>query len=172
MRCHAQQKPGVSHVLSKDPRVGCLGASVPRTSVPRRRMVEPEWSHEQPGIVVWRAPTAREFMEALRRSSEHWWEGSGMPWVFRGHAVEAWPLLPSAWRQGNGIIAGSRAEAARRFDRLRPQQSLHWHLPPNFITGVATFGGNDQALQRQLTIDATAELLPVFDWLRGELGTH
>ena len=87
-----------------------------------------------------------------------------MPWVFRGHGEKSWPLLPSAWRKTNNVIAACRVEATRRFDAISPTQTLYWWLPPNFLTGSVTFGPNDAPLQRQLAIEATAELLPIWDF--------
>jgi len=127
-------------------------------------MAESVWVEEAPGISVWRAESAVEFLEALRRSKDHWWEGTHMPWAFRGHADESWQLLPSAWRDRNPVIAAGRKEAARRFDRVNPQQSLHWRFG-DFITRPAHFGNDEAQLRRRLTIEATAELLPVFDFL-------
>ena len=127
-------------------------------------MAIPIWAEQQPGIDVWTAETAADFIAALRRSNDHWWEGSRMPWAFRGHADESWPLLPSAWRKGNRVIEASRKDAASRYDRVKPQQKLHWRFG-NFVTGETTFGENDVALARQLSIEATAELLPVHDFL-------
>lgn len=47
---------------------------------------------------------------------------------------------------------------------MQPVQNLYWWLPPNFVTGSVIFGLNDSTLQRQLAIDATAELLPIWDF--------
>ncbi len=127
-------------------------------------MAEPNWTEEAAGISVWRAQNADEFLDVLRRSKEHWWEDGQMPWVFRGHADEKWPLLPSAWRTGNPIISAARAEAARRFERVKPVQRLHWAYG-NHVTGQTQFGANDAELQKRLTVEATGELLPVFDFL-------
>ena len=106
-------------------------------------MVDLKWDEEGRGIAVWRADSAHEFIETLRRSQPHWCENSNVPWIFRGHADEGWPLLPAAWRNGNPIIAASKKEAALRFDRVKPQQSLHWALLPNFVTGATKFGQED-----------------------------
>jgi hypothetical protein len=129
-------------------------------------VAEPVWLEELPGISVWRTESAEDFLDALRRSKLHWWEGTQMPWAFRGHANEGWPLLPSAWRDGNLIIAAARQGANRKFERVHPRQSLHWRFDSlNFITGPAQFGDDQAQLQRQLTIEATAEVLPVFDFI-------
>jgi hypothetical protein len=96
-----------------------------------------------------------------------------MPWVFRGHAELEWQLLPSAWRSDNPLMIAARREAERRFDAIQPQQRLIWSWPPtNFQSGAATFGANDPALQKSLTIDTTAELLLAWDFAlgRNELG--
>lgn len=127
-------------------------------------MAGPNWTEEAPGISVWRAQSAHEFLTALRRSNNQWWEGDQIPWVFRGHRDESWPLLPSAWRPGNQIIANAQMEAAQRFERSHTAQRLHWSSG-NHITGQAHFGGNDAELQKRLTIESTAELLPVYDFL-------
>ncbi|NOS73125.1 MAG: FRG domain-containing protein [Methyloglobulus sp.] len=45
---------------------------------------------------------AESFLEYLRPSKSHWWEGGvgkeSCPWVFRGHASSKWKLIPSAFR--------------------------------------------------------------------------
>ncbi|OKO68937.1 hypothetical protein [Bradyrhizobium sp. AS23.2] len=68
-------------------------------------MAQIEWTLETPGIEIAQANSAGEFMDALRRSNSQWWSDGQMPWVFRGHRDKAWPLLPSAWRPTNGVIA-------------------------------------------------------------------
>src|SRR6185369_2389449 len=50
------------------------------------------------------------------------------------------------------------------FDRVNPSQTLNWFYPPNYHTGAATFSAQDDALKRRLGIQATAELLPMFDF--------
>ena len=88
-----------------------------------------------------------------------------MPWVFRGHRDRDWPLLPSAWRKANNVFSACRAEATRRFDAVLPTQTLNWWLPPNFVTGPADFEVNDaSSLARELAINATAELLAIWDF--------
>ena len=78
-----------------------------------------------------------------------------MPWAFRGHADESWPLLPSAWRLGNPIIEAGKREAADRFARSKPEPQLRWIFHPNnFNTGELRFGDNDAALARQLVQDS------------------
>jgi hypothetical protein len=62
------------------------------------------------------------------------------------------------------VIAACRVEATRRFDAVLPVQTLIWWLHPNFTTGPVTFGPEDASLQRQLAIDASAELLPIWDF--------
>jgi FRG domain len=127
-------------------------------------MVEPNWIEQAPGISSWRTQSAHEFLVALRRSNHYWWEGDQIPWVFRGHKDECWELLPSAWRAGDQIIANARSEAARRFEKVKPEQRLHWAFG-NHVTGQASFGKNDADLARRLSIESTAELLPVYDFL-------
>lgn len=127
-------------------------------------MTEPTWTELQPGICTWRSQDAREFLAALRRSNNYWWEDAQIPWVFRGHRDESWALLPSAWRESDEIIANARAEATRRFERVNPVQRLHWDFGGH-VTGQTRFGDNDADLQKRLTIASTAELLPVYDFL-------
>jgi hypothetical protein len=127
-------------------------------------MAEPNWSTLAPGISVWQAQNALEFLTALRRSNNYWWEDDRIPWVFRGHKDESWPLLPSAWRPGNQIIANAQAEATRRFEKRNPLQKINWAFG-NHYTGQTRFGKNDADLQKRLTIESTAELLPVYDFL-------
>jgi hypothetical protein len=116
------------------------------------------------GIEAATAASAHEFVDALRPSNPHWWEGGSCPWVFRGHAHEDWQLLPSAWRPNNPILRNSIAEATRRFDGLKPTQFLVWVWPHNLRSQPATFGANDAQLARELTIRATAEYLPIIDF--------
>jgi FRG domain len=127
-------------------------------------MAQIVWMPETAGIEVAEANSAGDFIDALRRSNSHWWTGGHMPWVFRGHRNKSWPLLPSAWRKTNNVIAACRVEATRRFDAISPAQTLRWWLPPNFVTDPVVFGTQDAALQRQLAIEATAELLPLWDF--------
>jgi hypothetical protein len=122
------------------------------------------WERTSGGIEVAIAATAHEFVNALRPSNPHWWEGVSCPWVFRGHAREEWQLLPSAWRPDNIIMQNSIIEATRRFDAVRPVQSLNWFWHPNFWSGPAVFGATDAELTRRLTILTTAEYLPVWEF--------
>lgn len=87
------------------------------------------------------------------------------PWVFRGHARQEWPLLPSAWRQDNPIMQACMAEATRRFDLTLPAQSLNWFWHPNYWSGPVSFHDDDEALARALTIRATAEYIPIFEFV-------
>lgn len=127
-------------------------------------MTEPKWTDKAPGISVWHSVSANEFLAALRRSNDYWWDREESPWVFRGHKDKDWPLIPSAWRPGNPIMSNAQAEAARRLERINPEQRLHWSFG-NHITGQTHFGENDAELQKRLTIEATAELLPVYEFL-------
>ena len=122
------------------------------------------WEQTAEGIEVAIAATAAEFVDALRPSNPHWWDGAFCPWVFRGHAREDWQLLPSAWRPNNAIMRNSTVEASRRFDAVQPMQSLKWFWHPNFWSGPAVFGADDDTLVRQLTIATTAEYLPIWDF--------
>jgi hypothetical protein len=123
-----------------------------------------DWKQTSGGIEVATAATAAQFVDALRPSNPHWWDGASCPWVFRGHAREEWLLLPSAWRPNNAIMNNSSIEASRRFDAGLPKQSLNWFWQPNFWSGPAIFGTEDDKLARQLTIQTTAEYLPVWDF--------
>lgn len=116
------------------------------------------------GVETATANSAAEFIEALRPSNPHWWEDDRCPWVFRGHAREEWSLLPSAWRPGNPVMRNSIAEATRRFDQTSPAQQLNWFWHPNYWSSSVTFGPDDTKLSRQLTIEATAEYLPLWDF--------
>ena len=55
-------------------------------------------------------------------------------------------------------------EATRRFDAVQPVQTLNWFWQPNFWSGPAAFGPRDTELSRRLTIQTTAEYLPVWDF--------
>lgn len=116
------------------------------------------------GIESATANSAAELIEALRPSNQHWWEDDQCPWVFRGHAREEWSLLPSAWRPGNPIITNCITEASRRFDAVSPNQTLNWFWHPNYWSAAAVFGKNDAELSRRLTIETTAEYLPIWDF--------
>src|SRR5262245_56071882 len=124
------------------------------------------WIETARGIHEHRAASADEFIAILRRSNEIWWSDGRMPWAFRGHAHDTWSLVPSAWRASNPLMSASRREASRRFDVVAPVQRLCWVFPPaNHYTGDATFGPRDGELGRALAVDATAELLPIFDFV-------
>ena len=122
------------------------------------------WKRSAPGIEIGSAKSANDFIAALRRSNQDWWEGGRMPWAFRGHADDKWKLLPSAWRPNDPILAAFRKEAGRRFDATNPDQKLNWWWSPNFWSGPAQFGADDARLRKSLAIEATAELLAVWDF--------
>jgi hypothetical protein len=122
------------------------------------------WNNSIDGIEVATATTALEFVEALRPSNPHWWESGFCPWVFRGHADDEWKLLPSAWRSTDGIMRKCLIESARRFDTVQPVQTLNWLWHPNFRSGPTNFGPDDTELSRKLTIQTTAEYLPLWDF--------
>lgn len=122
------------------------------------------WEQCSDGIHVATAVSAAEFVDALRPSHSQWWEGGACPWVFRGHAKEEWQLLPSAWRPNNVIIENCIAEASRRFDEVRPAQSLNWFWHPNIWSGPAVFGTHDDELARRLTIATTAEYILIWEF--------
>ena len=122
------------------------------------------WELSTEGIEVATAETAAQFVDALRPSNPDWWDGACCPWIFRGHAREEWRLLPSAWRPDNSIMQNCVMEATRRFDEAKPIQLLNWFYPPNWVSSPVTFGLEDTSLARQLTIEATAEYLPIWDF--------
>jgi hypothetical protein len=122
------------------------------------------WEKSAGGTEAALANSAAEFVEALRPSNNHWWENGSCPWVFRGHAHEEWSLRPSAWRTDNTIISNCIVEASRRFDAVTPTQTLNWFWHPNYWSGSAVFGDTDSELARQLTIETTAEYLPIWDF--------
>lgn len=128
-------------------------------------MATVDWIPGKKGIEVAIATTAIEFVDALRPSHPHWWEGGYCPWVFRGHTREDWRLLPSAWRPGNLIMQNSAEEAARRFDETQPHHSLNWFWHPNYWSAPAQFPPNEDELARRLTIQTTAEYLPLWDFV-------
>jgi hypothetical protein len=86
------------------------GARMRRAIVVERRLDElgqelaADWAQTAGGIEVATAATALEFVDALRPSNPHWWDGASCPWVFRGDAYEEWQLLPSAWRSTDIIM--------------------------------------------------------------------
>lgn len=131
------------------------------------------WERIAPGIERGRAETARQFFDALRPSSDLWWEedAADCPWVFRGHGDALWDLRPSAWRPGNKVIANARIEAARRFDQKPPTQELRW-IWGNHLSAELSLG--PLHLRRLLTIEVTAEWLPVWQFLArcDALGMH
>ena len=49
-----------------------------------------------------------------------------MPWAFRGHADEGWPLLPSAWRPNNpvNLTPHQRQEALARLEAGETQADV------------------------------------------------
>jgi hypothetical protein len=156
------------------------GARMRRAIVVERRLDElgqelaADWAQTAGGIEVATAATALEFVDALRPSNPHWWDGASCPWVFRGDAYEEWQLLPSAWRSTDIIMKNSIIEATRRFGAVAPVQSLNWFWHPNFWSGPAAFGPDDTELGRRLTIQTTAEYLPLWDFTSrcDELGMH
>lgn len=122
-----------------------------------------EWGEPEHGIECAAANSAEEFIGALRRSNAHWWDNDACPWVFRGHVQANWALLPSAWRPDNTIIRSCTTEAQRRFEAAAPNQELKW-MWGDYISGAATFGDNDADLSKRLTIAATAEYLPLWEF--------
>lgn len=74
-------------------------------------------------------------------------------------------MLPSAWRPNNVTMANCIVEATSRFDEVQPVQKLNWVWPPtNYWSESVTFGPDDAKLARQLTIETTAEYLPIWDF--------
>ncbi len=133
-----------------------------------------EWTRQQPGIDIACAGSAEDFVQAIRSSNSHWWEGERQPWVFRGHADESWTLTPSAWRSGNKVMEACRLEATRRFDKVSPEQKLLWQWPSsNFVSQEHIFDSTEdqtpsvathRTRESHLAIDATAELLVAWDF--------
>ena len=130
-----------------------------------------EWVQAAVGIETVQIGEAAEFAELLRRSNSVWWEGDVSPWIFRGHSVSGWTLLPSAWRPNNPIINACRSEVTRRMASANPTHELRWAWG-NHYSWETTFTEQDAVLKRQLAIAASAELFPVFEFCLGcaELG--
>ncbi len=124
-----------------------------------------QWKPEVGGIEVATATTAAEFVDALRPSNPHWWIAESPSWIFRGHSHESLRLLPSAWRPDNRLMEICRTEAQRRFDKVRPKQSLKWVWHPLSVSKEVKFGDNDEALARELTIRTTAEYVPLWEFV-------
>lgn len=93
-----------------------------------------------------------------------WWQGSTMPWIFRGHGVSNWPLLPSAWRPSQQLIAKCRDEVRSRFEKAKPKLELKW-LWGNHMSWETSFNLDDDHLKQELAIEANAEIFPVLDFL-------
>lgn len=89
-----------------------------------------------------------------------------MPWAFRGHADDRWGLVPTAWRPVNETIQAARANATQRITGFTGQHTLNWIYPPmNLTSGSVVFDPTtDQRLANQLVIEATAELLLLYDF--------
>lgn len=124
------------------------------------------WATAGPGIEIYHSPSAADFVALLRASNPEWSEGTATPWAFRGHADDRWGLIPSAWRPANQTILAARADATKRIARFARQHTLNWVYPPNnLISGPVVFDSTtEQELARQLVIEATAELLLLYDF--------
>jgi len=124
------------------------------------------WTTAGPGIETYHAPSAADFIALLRASNPEWSEGTAMPWAFRGHAYDRWVLLPTAWRAANQTIQAARANATERVTRFTGQHTLNWVYPPtNLISGSVVFDPTtEQQLAGRLVIEATAELLLLYDF--------
>lgn len=123
-----------------------------------------KWNPIGSGILATKVRSPREFVESLRPSNAQWWEEGLKPWVFRGHGAATWKLLPSAWRPNASVFLAARLEAEKRFGSWRASggvQHLRWQWLPYHYSEAITFGHRDKELAERLTIDATAELLPV-----------
>jgi hypothetical protein len=124
------------------------------------------WTAAGPGIETYQSPSAMDFVALLRASNPEWSEGTAMPWAFRGHADDSWALIPAAWRADNQTIQAARANATERLARFTRQHTLNWIYPPNnLISGSVIFDPTtEQQLARQLVIEASAELLLLYDF--------
>ena len=124
------------------------------------------WATAGPGIEIYHSPSAADFVALLRASNPEWSEGAATPWAFRGHADDSWGLIPSAWRPANQTILAARADATKRIARFAGQHTLNWvYSPSNRISGSVVFDSTtEQQLARQLVIEATAELLLLYDF--------
>lgn len=122
-----------------------------------------EWGATEHGIQTAVAKNAEEFLQALRRSSPHWWDGMLCPWIFRGHARSDWSLLPTAWRPNNQIVENCVAESERRHEAATPEHTSQW-MGGNFVTGVADIGPDGAELLKSLSIAITSEYLPLWDF--------
>ena len=87
-----------------------------------------------------------------------------MPWAFRGHADDTWGLLPSAWRPANQTIEAARADATERISRFTGQHTLNWIYPNQASVPIVFDPTTEQQLARRLVIEATAELLLLYDF--------
>jgi hypothetical protein len=134
--------------------------------------VKLDWTPVGPGIEAYSAASAADFLALLSPTHSAWFEGPASPWIFRGHASDSWELLPAAWRSRDEIIQKCRADAERRFATVAPQQVLNWFWPPDLWSGQVSFGKGDKQAAERLTIETTAELLPLWDFMQrcDELG--
>jgi hypothetical protein len=65
---------------------------------------------------------AAELLDFVRPwRTEHWGSSQGHQWVFRGHATASWPLLPTAWRDGNQVLAVVRMHYEQTIERYLDQ---------------------------------------------------
>lgn len=127
------------------------------------------WAKLADGIEVCEFASAPEFLSALRRSADHWWQDGRTAWAFRGHASDSWRLLPSIWRTGepttDRIIANCRSEADRRVTITTLVPKLAWSLPPtNLISKAIVPTAREAELLRALLVETNAELLPLWDF--------
>lgn len=124
------------------------------------------WTTSGPGIEAYHSPSAADFVALLRASNPEWSDGQAMPWAFRGHADDSWTLYPAAWRNANITIRAAQRDASDRLSRYNGQHDLSWIYPPtNLKCGPVTFNAaTDTQLARQLVVEATAELLLLYDF--------
>jgi hypothetical protein len=124
------------------------------------------WTLASPGIETHQAASAADFIALLRASHPTWADDSAMPWAFRGHADEAWELLPTAWRPRNPIIEAAQREANRRLGKHKGTPEFKWiYSPNNLISGAVTFDPTtDEQFGKRLVAEATAEMLLLYDF--------
>lgn len=76
--------------------------------------------------------TAKEMMEYLRLSNDHWWQASNQEqpaWVFRGHADANYRLLPSGLRPRDPITDNLREkENIQLFKRVKEFVASDWPI--------------------------------------------
>lgn len=99
--------------------------------------------------------TADAVIEYLRPSNRRWLEGDPS-WMFRGHGVAEWKLLPSAWREPEPpMLLGFKAHAEELFEHWwRAKGAPSEGVPPYSMDEVAT-------IRKEYMVSAAMELLAV-----------